>query len=65
VVGLGGRGNLSPVPEFGGENAEGGKRGIGFAGLLRRAPSNVAVESVAREAILGNLEEMVDKGEAE
>jgi hypothetical protein len=59
VVGLGGRGNLSPVPEFGGENAESGKRGIGFAGLLRREPRDVVVESVGMEAILDDLEEIV------
>lgn len=35
MLGLGGRGNLSEVPEFGGVNAEGGRRGSSFGPFLR------------------------------
>ena len=38
VLGLGGKGNCSEVPVFGGENAEGGRRGSDF-GPLRRIPT--------------------------
>ena len=34
------------MPEFGGEKAEGGKRGIGFNVLLRRAPRDGEVDAV-------------------
>lgn len=47
VPGLGGSGNRSPVPEFGGEKADSGKRGIGFRLLLRRAPRDGDVDAVA------------------